>query len=739
MAAVIQLPIKTWGATPDDWTHFSLILGLTADLLPVVSNPHAIKSPASKLEGPGKTPSRYNNHRQMSGIANWTEKQATVSEVDRWSKEPDYGICIQTRLVRALDVDVPDTVEAGEISAAICGHLDQVLPARFRQNSSKFLLAFKVYGDFTKRRIKTAHGVIEFLANGQQFVACGTHTSGVRYEWSGGLPNDFPVLDAAEFEALWLALEKRFGVEPAVEARKPVDLLKRREASDIEHDPVLDYLYEHWEVKGDDRRTGRIDIRCPFEHEHTTESGESATSYFPAGVGGIKEGHFKCQHAHCAHRADSDFLNAIGFYAADFEVIETQPAERANEDSPLYTKHVATLKELAIYRDKNGNIDACRHSVVAALSSPMTCDFDIRWDNFRDEIMISEFGRDEWRPFRDDDYTKVALRLENPRSGFRHIPTTILHEAVGYVARMRSFDSAQLWLDKRKWDGAPRVETFLHRYFGVADSQYSRAVSLYLWTALAGRIIEPGCQVDMVPIILGAQGARKTSAVKAISPSQEFFAELDLGSKDDDQSRLLRGKLVIELGELRGMGMKAADHLKAFITRRVEEWTPKFKEFNTKFPRRCVLIGTTNAREHLPPDDTGYRRWLSVAVEENRYCDPDAIERDRDMLWAEAAVLFNIHGVRWQQAEHMARDEHKQYTTEDVWLPLVVEWLKGSEMGEEPPAARPYLRLHDVMRGAIGLSNAQMNRQSEQRVASVLRALGYQNKTRNGGKAWVKV
>jgi len=33
---------KRWGAFPEDWTHFDLALGLTEDLLPVVSNPDAL-------------------------------------------------------------------------------------------------------------------------------------------------------------------------------------------------------------------------------------------------------------------------------------------------------------------------------------------------------------------------------------------------------------------------------------------------------------------------------------------------------------------------------------------------------------------------------------------------------------------------------------------------------------------------------------------------------------------------
>src|SRR5258708_31280695 len=97
-----------YGATVEEWINFSLVCGLTADLLPVVSNPNAKIGESSKLRQLGKTPSRYNKLRTVGGILDWTTKTTTPDEITSWSKQPDYGICIQTRRIRALDVDVTD-------------------------------------------------------------------------------------------------------------------------------------------------------------------------------------------------------------------------------------------------------------------------------------------------------------------------------------------------------------------------------------------------------------------------------------------------------------------------------------------------------------------------------------------------------------------------------------------------------------------------------------------------------
>ena len=111
---------------------------------------------------------------------------------------------------------------------------------------------------------------------------------------------------------------------------------------------------------------------------------------------------------------------------------------------------------------------------------------------------------------------------------------------------------------------------------GYSDTPYTRAVGQYLWSALAGRVLCPGVKADMVPVAVGAQGARKSTAVAAMAPAPEHFMEADLSRSDDDQARLMRGKLVIELAELNGLRTREAEHIKAFVSRTHEHWTPKY-------------------------------------------------------------------------------------------------------------------------------------------------------------------
>lgn len=174
---------ERWGAYPEDWDYFSQTLGITEDLLPVVCNPNAKISPASKLKALGKVPSEYNANGEVVGIPNWTAYRATERDVESWKRNPDYGICVQTRLLRAYDIDIENKALAERAQAFFENAAGFPMSCRYRDNSGKCLLVFKQPGKFAKQSVRVEGGIVEFLANGQQFVAIGTHTSGVRYKW----------------------------------------------------------------------------------------------------------------------------------------------------------------------------------------------------------------------------------------------------------------------------------------------------------------------------------------------------------------------------------------------------------------------------------------------------------------------------------------------------------------------------------------------------------------------------
>lgn len=319
-----------FGATPEEWEHFDVTLGLTSDLLPVVSDPSFKISPNSTLKTLGKVPSMLNSSDEITGFNSWTKFTASGEHIEKWQAVEAYGICIQTRYARAIDVDTEDP----ELSRKIYEYLESWgLPCRARENSPKFLLAFTLPGQHQKRTIKLGTaGIIEFLANGQQFIAAGTHPSGVRYQWAGGLPEEIPPVSAVEFELIWKGLSDVFGIGEATGATRTSE--PRRDAAQTPDtvDPVLTHLEQAGQVLSIGKE-GEAFITCPFNAEHTTEDGGTGTVYYPAGSRGYEQGHFKCLHAHCEGRSDAAFLEGVKYGGVWFEALPIEPMSATSESA----------------------------------------------------------------------------------------------------------------------------------------------------------------------------------------------------------------------------------------------------------------------------------------------------------------------------------------------------------------------------------------------------------------------
>lgn len=786
--------MPVWGATPDDWFHFDLILGLTADLLPVVSNPEAEISPLSRMKDKGKTPSIYNRQRQVAGIPKWTDKQTTPKQIERWSQEGDYGICIQTRHVRALDVDVPDVSMASRISRAFERFINHDLPVRQRSGTGKMLLAFALPGDFSKRSFRVEGGLVEFLATGQQFVAVGTHPDGSRYEWAGGLPTSLPELTPEQFEAAWAAIVEEFATEPERRAQR-----RQGAGADLEgvEDDVAEWLVGNWPTFGS--QGGKLFVLCPWKEGHSSDSGETEAAWLLAGTGGYAQGHFECLHASCAGRSDVSFLDAVGYRASLFEdltadggalgrdapsarhdrVLRQDPAGSGGalggadtedaaalyaavaggsaalglggggtgfgglgglDSEPLPEKlnghHVAprdaphepveyAMPLPGFLRDRQGRIEAVIENVVKAVASRAAVKCDLRFDAFRAELMLREAEDGPWRPFKDADAVELRVRLA--AIGFKPVSRELMRDACVLVAERNRMDTAVEWLESLPpWDGVERIARFYPHYFRTADTEYTRAVGEYVWTAHAGRIMDPGCKADMVPIVIGDQGCGKSTGIAAISPADDFFAEIDLAERDADLSRKLRGLLVGELGELRGLRTRKIEEIKVWVAQRFERWTPKYMEANTVFPRRLVLHGSGNDRD-IFSDPTGERRWLPM---ECGRVDFEAIRADRDQLWAEGLARWREEGVLWARAQALAVGQHEAFRDVDVWQERVAAWLFTPDVDGRRPVDTNNVTTGLVLEDAVGIDPSRISKNDQMRANQILTTLGLERVVR---------
>jgi len=381
-------------------------------------------------------------------------------------------------------------------------------------------------------------------------------------------------------------------------------------------------------------------------------------------------------------------------------------------------------------RDMMEQIEVTRSNLQLALQRPDICGMSFMYDQFHDEIVYSKANDNQLYPVTNAMYVRLGVLLEH--RGFKLIPIALIREAVMEASDANKIDSAQIWLNQQTWDSTPRVEQFLTTHFGAEDTPYTRAASKYLWSALAGRIITPGVKADMMPIIIGKQGIRKSTAVAAICPIPDAFVEVSL-KKTADQARLMRGRLVGEIAQLHSLRTRELEAIKTFVTKTHESWVPKHREHAVTYPRRIVLIGTSNEKE-IFSDTTRNRRWIPVEAAKTGQIDVEAIIRDRDQLWAEARVLYERTGIDYRQTEEM----FNRHMIRDSWEEAINRWLDEPDLltGDEP-RNRQYLTTHDVLRDAIHIEPKFIQHRDLIRAGKVLRALGYENKkVRDGNRTF---
>jgi hypothetical protein len=702
-----------YGATPQEWEAFAALN--LRDLLPTICDPDVRMSERSDIRTPlSKTPSTVNEEGLGHGFKVWPTRITKPHEIIKWSANNKLGIGFVARNLRAIDIDVTDLEEAKQVEAFIRSELGVAglsLPVRTRPNSGKRLLMYRLADAPTEglkvNRIVVNEGGqrVEFLHDSQYFIVAGMHPSLVRYEWLDGLPralSDIPVIECTDLQALYRAMDDYYGDTQATVLTHKRALTSRRASQvDAINDPIIQYLYQYdWVLS--EAADGGYNVLCPWKPEHGPQDNETQAKFFPQGLGGfLDHPGFKCLHAHCDGRTHQAFLSKIGFYDTDFE--EVPDAPDVTPTRPKFT-----------YKGRSQVIESTLSNMTAMASWPEGFGYDIRYDRFKDATLFKCNGSG-WKPLTDDTYTEMRLRMV--KAGFEStVPKETVRDVISFVAQQRTMDSAQEWLNAQRWDGVPRLASFHQTVLGIADTPYHRAVCAYMWTALAGRVLSPGCKADMVPILIGAQGQRKSTLAEVLAPTLDEYTSVTLADRDDNLSRVLRGKLIAEWGELRGLETRDSEAIKDWVSRRKDDWIPKFKEFGTTLPRRFLLIGTTN-NHHVLNDPTGARRYLPMFIPGQ--INTDYVQQHHEALWGEARELFKANGVLWQDAEALARPAQKQAAVQDLWIHPVVQWLESQAWRED-------WMTHQILQGACGIGASSCTRAHQERMRRVMAFLGWE-------------
>nr|WP_256441375.1 virulence-associated E family protein [Acetobacter sp. P5B1] len=288
------------------------------------------------------------------------------------------------------------------------------------------------------------------------------------------------------------------------------------------------------------------------------------------------------------------------------------------------------------------------------------------------------------------------------------------------------------WLTSLHWDRQKRVDRWLNRYLGVAQSEYSSLVGRFFLISMVARVMKPGCKVDSMLILEGQQGRGKSSALRILA-GDEYFSDALADIRGKDASMALRGRWLVELAELAASSKAEAEHLKAFLTRQSEMYRPPFERLEVDEPRQCVIAGSTNDCQYLR-DATGGRRFWPVLVGE---IDLPALERDRAQLFAEAMEMLKLSDARWwPTAAEQARlfnPEQADRQESDPWDEPVQVHLNEviKQAKNEGKAAR--VTLADIAGcRKLGLEISRATTATNKRLVAILSRLGWiQRRTKN--------
>lgn len=261
-------------------------------------------------------------------------------------------------------------------------------------------------------------------------------------------------------------------------------------------------------------------------------------------------------------------------------------------------------------------------------------------------------------PMKDVDVIRLTHFLRNkhgvdfPRSG--------VLEGYLAVAATSHFSPWRDYLNGLEWDHELRIDNLLDLIgcktpdFGE-EAEYLSFGTAYMFCGVVARVLQPGIQMDMMPVLEGRQNIGKSKLIKVmagqfsegVDPSSYVSLDLGLmagkGFGQKDAQMAVAGAILVEVEELAQIEATDVNVMKRFISLQVDVFRPPYGANMVTYKRQCMLIGTTNRKDYLR-DDTGNRRFLPIHME----CRAEGIDIEwliehRDQLFAEAVHRFREH------------------------------------------------------------------------------------------------
>lgn len=199
-------------------------------------------------------------------------------------------------------------------------------------------------------------------------------------------------------------------------------------------------------------------------------------------------------------------------------------------------------------------------------------------------------------------------------------------DAITELALDHQTDEVIEWLESMPdWDQTSRIDTWLTELLGVKDTPENRLFQRKCIIAYLCRILEPGCLVDWLPILVGPQGVGKSEAVKGLVPSNKrigtdaahsdawFSDSISFNQPIRERLFSIGTAVVCELSEMTGADTASHNReIKSFVSRQAFTGRMPYATEKITLPFAFVLWGTANddGRGVIPSDASGNRRFV---------------------------------------------------------------------------------------------------------------------------------
>jgi predicted P-loop ATPase len=244
------------------------------------------------------------------------------------------------------------------------------------------------------------------------------------------------------------------------------------------------------------------------------------------------------------------------------------------------------------------------------------------------------------------------------------------------------------------------------------------------------RAFSPGCKHDTACVIMGDQGAYKSSFWQCLGGP--FFSDAlgDITSKDDIM--VLHRSWMMEWAELDHItNRKHAGQVKAFLSQAVDLLRVPYGKAVESFPRRGIIVGTTNKTAGFLVDETGNRRFWVIPTTKTQQdqINTAALLLERDAIWS-AAVHAHRNGESSRlplAMENKISEENDSYLIDSPWRSPIIEYLDRRVKVE-------LLTSEEILEYAIKKPLERQSRADQMQVASILKDLGWVKKREATGR-----